>query len=124
MERIPASERTREKRKALMEGRSEAEDGRSELEEALEGRSQGRSWSRVLRPGRGAWRRLSQRLPAWSGEERGGRDRVQRAADRRPCGAVPLAHPGDRRRPDRVVGGLGGRDVCARTFNPRHRGAV
>ena len=46
MERIPASERTREKLKALMEGRSEAEDGRSELvrlaarliiEEALEG---------------------------------------------------------------------------------------
>ena len=46
MERIPASERTREKLKALMEGRSEAEDGRSELvrlaarliiEEGLEG---------------------------------------------------------------------------------------
>jgi len=46
VERIPASERTREKLKALMEGRSEAEDGRSELvrlaarliiEEALEG---------------------------------------------------------------------------------------
>jgi putative transposase len=45
MERIPASERTREKLKALMEGRSEVEDGRSELvrqaarliiEEALE----------------------------------------------------------------------------------------
>jgi putative transposase len=45
MDRIPASERTREKLKALMEGRSEAEDGRSELvrlaarliiEEALE----------------------------------------------------------------------------------------
>jgi transposase-like protein len=45
MERIPASERTREKLKALMEGRSEIEDGRSELvrlaarliiEEALE----------------------------------------------------------------------------------------
>ena len=31
MERRPASERTREKLKALMEGRSEAEDGRSEL---------------------------------------------------------------------------------------------
>jgi hypothetical protein len=30
MERIPASERTREKLKALMEGRSEAGDGRSE----------------------------------------------------------------------------------------------
>lgn len=46
MERIPASERTREKLKALMTGRSEVEDGRSELvrlaarliiEEALEG---------------------------------------------------------------------------------------
>jgi len=31
MERIPASERTREKLRALMEGRSEVEDGRSEL---------------------------------------------------------------------------------------------
>ena len=46
MERIPASDRTREKLKALMEGRSEVGDGRSELvrlaarliiEEALEG---------------------------------------------------------------------------------------
>ena len=46
MDRIPASERTREKLKALMEGRSEAAGGRSELvrlaarliiEEALEG---------------------------------------------------------------------------------------
>jgi len=46
MERIPGSERTREKLKALMAGRSEAEDGRSQLvrlaarliiEEALEG---------------------------------------------------------------------------------------
>jgi len=46
MERIPASERTREKLWALMAGRSEAENGRSELvrlaapliiEEALEG---------------------------------------------------------------------------------------
>ena len=46
MERIPASERTREKLKALMEGRAEATDARSELvrlaarliiEEALEG---------------------------------------------------------------------------------------
>ena len=31
MERIPGSERTREKLKALMEGRSEAEDGRPQL---------------------------------------------------------------------------------------------
>jgi transposase-like protein len=48
MERIPATERTREKLKALMEGRSVVEDGRSELvrlaarliiEEALEGKA-------------------------------------------------------------------------------------
>ena len=31
MERIPGSERTREKLKALMEGQSEAEDGRPQL---------------------------------------------------------------------------------------------
>jgi hypothetical protein len=31
MERIPAAERTREKLKALIEGRSEIEDGRSAL---------------------------------------------------------------------------------------------
>jgi putative transposase len=46
MERIPATERTREKLKALIEGRSAIESGRSELvrlaarliiEEALEG---------------------------------------------------------------------------------------
>jgi putative transposase len=46
MERIPASERTREKLRAVMEGRSEVADGRSELvrlaarliiEEALKG---------------------------------------------------------------------------------------
>jgi len=46
MERIPATERTREKLRALMDGRNEVEDGRSELvrlaarliiEEALEG---------------------------------------------------------------------------------------
>src|SRR2546423_15505607 len=46
MERIPASDRTREKLKALMEGRNEVANGRSELvrlaarliiEEALEG---------------------------------------------------------------------------------------
>ena len=46
MERIPASERTRERLKALMDGEGEAADGRSELvrlaarliiEEALEG---------------------------------------------------------------------------------------
>ena len=66
MERIPASERTREKLKALMEGRSEAEDGRSELvrlaarliiEEALEGEARdtlGRDYyARGAAPGAG-----------------------------------------------------------------------
>ena len=66
MERIPASERTREKLKALIEGRSVAEDGRSELvrlaarliiEEALEGEARdalGRDYyARGAAPGAG-----------------------------------------------------------------------
>ena len=66
MERIPASERTREKLQALMEGRSEAEDGRSQLvrlaarliiEEALEGEARdalGRDYyARGAAPGAG-----------------------------------------------------------------------
>jgi putative transposase len=66
MERIPASERTREKLKALMEGRSEMADGRSELvrlaarliiEEALEGEARdavGRDYyARGATPGAG-----------------------------------------------------------------------
>jgi putative transposase len=66
MERIPASERRREKLRALMAGRSEVEDGRSELvrlaarliiEEALEGETRdalGRDYyARGARPGAG-----------------------------------------------------------------------
>jgi putative transposase len=66
MERIPASERTREKLRALMSGRSEVEDERSELvrlaarliiEEALEGETRdavGRDYyARGARPGAG-----------------------------------------------------------------------
>jgi putative transposase len=66
MERIPASERTREKLQALMEGRSAAEDGRSQLvrlaarliiEEALEGEARdalGRDYyARGAAPGAG-----------------------------------------------------------------------
>jgi transposase-like protein len=66
MDRLPASERTREKLKALMEGRSEVEDGRSELvrlaarliiEDALEGEARdavGRDYyARGARPGSG-----------------------------------------------------------------------
>jgi transposase-like protein len=66
MERIPASDRTREKLKALMEGRGEVADGRSELvrlaarliiEEALEGEARdavGRDYyARGATPGSG-----------------------------------------------------------------------
>jgi transposase-like protein len=66
MERIPASERTRERLKALMEGRGEVEDGHSELvrlaarliiEEALEGEARdalGRDYyARGAAPGAG-----------------------------------------------------------------------
>src|SRR5207237_9513891 len=66
MERIPASERTREKLRALIEGRSEIEDGRSQLvrlaarliiEEALEGEAKdalGRDYyARGATPGAG-----------------------------------------------------------------------
>lgn len=66
MERIPASERTREKLRAVMEGRSEIDDGRSELvrlaarliiEEALEGEAKdalGRDYyARGATPGAG-----------------------------------------------------------------------
>jgi putative transposase len=66
MDRIPASQRTREKLKALMEGRSEAEEGSSELvrlaarliiEEALEGEARdalGRDYyARGAAPGAG-----------------------------------------------------------------------
>jgi putative transposase len=66
MERIPASERTREKLRELMDGRSEVEDGRSELvrlaarliiEEALEGEARdalGREYyARGAKPGTG-----------------------------------------------------------------------
>ena len=66
MERIPGSERTREKLRALMAGRSEVEDERSELvrlaarpiiEEALEGETRdalGRDYyARGARPGAG-----------------------------------------------------------------------
>jgi len=58
MERIPASDRTREKLRALMEGRSEVADGRSELvrlaarliiEEALEGEA-GMRWDAITTP--------------------------------------------------------------------------
>ena len=109
MDRIPASERTREKLKALMEGRGEVEDGRSELVrlaarliigEALEGEGSdavGRGYYAL----RQARQRLSQRLPVGPGEECAGGDRVQRAADCRPSHAVPLAGRRVRKRDSR-----------------------
>ena len=113
MERIPASERTREKLKALMEGRSEAEDGRSELvrlaarliiEEALEGEARdalGREYyARGAAPGAG-----------YRNGYRPGR--VKSAEGAIEYSAPQIADRGDRRRPDRVVGSDGGRDVRA-----------
>src|ERR1051326_3480479 len=88
MDRIPASERTRDKLKALMEGRSEVEDGRSELvrlaarliiEEAMEGEAGdavGREYyARGAKPGSGyrngyrSGRVKSARGTAWSGRQ-------------------------------------------------------
>ena len=92
MERIPASERTREKLRALMAGRSEVGDERSELvrlaarliiEEALEAKREMRWGAQLLCPRSTPWRRVSQRLSTGSGGKRGGRHRVQRTADRR-----------------------------------------
>jgi len=101
MERIPASERTREKLKALIEERNEVEDGRSELvrlaarliiEEALEGEARdalGRDYyARGAIPGSG-YR---------NGYRRGRVHRAEAAieyrcaADRRSGRAVSLAH--------------------------------
>ena len=79
MARIPASERTREKLKALMEGRGEIEDGRSELvrlaarliiEEALEGEVR----DALGRPRSNPRRRVPQRISAGPRAERGGCD--------------------------------------------------
>ena len=83
MDRILASERTREKLKALMEGRGESEDGRSELvrlaarliiEEALEGEVRDAAGARLLRPRSNPRRRVPQRISAGPRAERGGCD--------------------------------------------------
>ena len=133
MERIPASERTRERLKALMDGEGEAADGRSELvrlaarliiEEALEGEAEdalgAATTPAVRRPAR-AIATATERAGLKSARRV---DRVQRAADRRAGGAVPLAHPRDAAGPHRGAGGSGGGDVCARAVDARHRGAV
>ena len=81
MGRIPASERTRERLKTLMDGQSEEGDLRSALvrlaarlivEEGLEGEASAR---------RDCWRRLSQRLPQGTTENGGGGGGLCRAAD-------------------------------------------
>src|SRR5437588_4766860 len=79
-----------------------------------------RAGARLLRARRGAWRRLSQRLSNGSVEERGGGDRVQRAADCRSRHAVSLGDSRDCAWADRRAGGAGSRDVRARAVDPRH----
>ena len=125
MERIPASERTLEQLKALtclreaeaaslrrrqVDGRTETTEARSQLvrlaarlivEEALEGEADGRAGPGLLRARRRAGAGLAQRLTAGAAQDGGGRDCLQRAADRRPRRAVSLADPrhrGDVRR--------------------------
>ena len=101
MERIPAFEQTREKLKALLDGRRVVEDRRSALvrlaarliiEEALEGEARdalGRDYyARSAIPGS----RISQRLSKRSRAPRGGRHRISRAAELRSGRAVSLAH--------------------------------
>src|SRR6185312_4272947 len=132
MERIPASERTREKLRALIEGRSAIEDGRSELvrlaarliiEEALEGEAKdalGRDYyARGGTPGAGY--RNGYR-PGRVTSAEGAID--YSAADCRSARAVPLAHPGSGAGPHRGAGGSSGGDVCARAVDARHRGGI
>ena len=79
MERIPASERTRERLKTLMDGEGEVAGGRSELvrlggalDHRVSGarRSRGRFGARLLRPWCDTGSRLSQRLPEGAAEQR------------------------------------------------------
>jgi hypothetical protein len=116
MERIAASERTREKLKSLMEGLSEEAGGsalvrraaRLIIEEALEAEAKNAVGPRLLRARWCARCGLPQRLPAWPGEECGGSDRVQRAADRGSRPAVSLAAARAARQAHEGAGGAGG----------------
>jgi hypothetical protein len=90
MGRIPASERTRERLKALMDGQSEEGDLRSALvrlaarlivEEGLEGEATDALGREYYARGVGYWRRLSQRLRQRTTENGGGGGGICRAAD-------------------------------------------
>jgi len=133
MERIPTSERTREKLRALMEGRSEVADGRSELvrlaarliiEEALEGEAGdalGRDhYARGAAPGAGY------RNGYRTGRVKSAEGAIDYSAPQ--IGdlseTVPLAHSRGDAGPDGGAGSPGGGDVCTRAFDARHRSAV
>jgi hypothetical protein len=113
MERIPASERTRERLKALMEGRAEATDERSELvrlaarliiEEALEGEAGdalGRDYyARGAAPGTGyrnGYRTGRLKTPEGPSSSARRRLPIGRSPSGRGCGSGARAH-GDARR--------------------------
>ena len=136
MERIPASERTRENLKALMRGRSEIADGRSELvrlaarliiEEALEGEARdalGRDcYARGAAPGAGY--RNGYRTGRVKRAEGAIEYSAPQVADRSEpfCSRlreILFASARDRGRSDGSLGGAGGGDVCARIVDPRH----
>ena len=120
MKRIPASERRREKLKAVIEGTSEG-GGTSELvrlaarliiEEALEGEARDALGREYYARGTAARGWLPQWLPQRAAGQRRGADRVQRAANCRPRRAVPLGNSRDHARPNRRAGGAGGGDVA------------
>jgi hypothetical protein len=127
--RLPASARTREELRDLIEGRLASSDERSALlrlatrlivEEASEAEVADALGRGYYARGRGR-RRLSQRVPDRPAEDRRGADRVRRAPDREPGRALPL---GVARRPamaDRGARGLSGGAVRPRAQPPRHR---
>jgi putative transposase len=133
MERMPSSERAHEKLKALMVGRSKAEDGRSELvrlaarliiEEALEGEARdalgrdyyahgavlGVGYCNGYRTGRveSAEAAIEYSTPQIADRSEPFRSRIRELVRGRTEGA----------------GGAGGGDVRARAVDARYRGAV
>ena len=124
MARIPASERTREKLRALVDGRRELEDGRSELvrlaarliiEQALKGEARD-----VLRRdyyARGATPGAGYR----NGYRRG---RVPSAEGAVEYSAPQIAHSGGGAGPHRAAGGSGCRRATSRRCLPTPRGAA
>ena len=133
MERVPASERTREQLRALLDGKTESSDTKSELvrlaaqlilEEGTEGEATdalGRGYyERGAKPGSGY--RNGYRVGRLKTAEGMVAFNVPQIAGR----AEPFRSriPRDHCRSQRGAGIAGGGDVRARALDPRHRGAI